>query len=131
MEMSQDLNQVDPAGQVVEDPELMNGHAPEDHHYEEDSKQESGENIDSFSVEQLQKSNHVQYNCIQKLKKDWDYWQKKWLTLTLDNQVAEFDLKKAKKAKAVFSKENKSLKETTTQLLNSAKEEQSQEIEGI
>ncbi|CAI2377656.1 unnamed protein product [Moneuplotes crassus] len=131
MELIQDLNQVDPAGHVVEDPELMNYPATEDYTYEEDFKQELGNDIDSSSIEQLQKSNHVQYNCIQKLKKDCDYWQKKCLTLTLDNQVVEFDLKKAKKAKIACSKENKSLKETTSQLLNSAKEEQNKELEEL
>ncbi len=97
--------------------------------YSEENKQDLGEEIDSLSLKQLQKSNHDQYNYIQKLKKDCEYWQSKWLKLTLDNQVAEFDLKKARKAKATFSKENKALKEATSQLQISAKEQENQEIE--
>lgn len=130
MEMSTDLNQIDPASQVVEDPEQVEEPFTPELEDDEETKQEPEEALDTSSVEQLQKSNQIQYNYIQKLQKDWDYWQQKWLKLQVDNQLADFDLKKARKAKMAFSKENKSLKETTDQLLISTKEEQTKEIEG-
>lgn len=48
------------------------------------------------SKQEIQKSlkqiNHDQYNQIQKLKKDLQYWQNKWINLTIDNQVVQFEL---------------------------------------
>ncbi len=77
MEMNQDLNEVDPAGHVVSDPNEMVDEITQDVDYSEENKQDLGEEIDSLSLKQLQKSNHDQYNYIQKLKKDCEYWQSK------------------------------------------------------
>lgn len=67
------------------------------------------------SREEIQKTlkqiNHDQYNKIQKLKKDLQYWQNKWINLTIDNQVAEFDLKNIAQNKNSANSENKELKE--------------------
>lgn len=86
-------------------------------------------------MNQISKKNHEQYNYIEELKKDWNYWQEKCLNLTLEKQIIEFDLKKAKRAKAALSKENasiqKSLQETTTHIETTMKEQESKANEGM
>ena len=79
---------------------------------------------------QAQETNHQQYNLIEKLKKDWKFWQDKCLDITLNHQLSELDLKRAKRAKIHLLKENKSLKETTNQLQTSAQEKVNQLNEG-
>jgi chromosome segregation ATPase len=60
----------------------------------------------------LRQINHDQYNQIQTLKRDMEYWQTRWLNLTIDNQLAELDLKNFVQGKNSFSTENKQLKQT-------------------
>ena len=73
----------------------------------------------------LEQINHDQYNEIQSWKKDLEYWQKRWLNLTLDNQLAELDLKTYVKGKTNFALENKQLKSQLSEVEKSAENSES------
>lgn len=127
---AQDFNEVEEPQQVEGNLKHNNLYIAINNDIAEVNSKGGIKDIKEDEIIQAQETNHQQYNLIEKLKKDWKFWQDKCLDITLNHQLSELDLKRAKRAKTHLLKENKSLKETTNQLQTSAQEKENQLNEG-